>query len=77
MDEDALRDQLNLEEFRKVAEEQGEKWDVNHLTVCVVGASGDLAKKKIYPALFSLYYDGMLPKVGPPRPPAALVQRGS
>ena len=29
----------------------------------VVGASGDLAKKKIYPALFALYYEGMLPKV--------------
>jgi len=35
---------------------------VNHLSVVVVGASGDLAKKKIFPALFSLYYDGMLPK---------------
>lgn len=33
-------------------------------TVCitVVGASGDLAKKKIFPALFALYYEGCLPK---------------
>lgn len=28
----------------------------------VVGASGDLAKKKIFPALFALYYGGMLPQ---------------
>lgn len=31
------------------------------LSVVVLGASGDLAKKKIYPALFALYYEGMLP----------------
>jgi len=31
------------------------------LTVVVVGASGDLAKKKTYPALFSLYCHGLLP----------------
>jgi glucose-6-phosphate 1-dehydrogenase len=27
-----------------------------------VGASGDLAKKKIFPALFALFYQGMLPR---------------
>lgn len=32
------------------------------LTVVVVGASGDLAKKKIFPALFALFYQGLLPK---------------
>lgn len=32
------------------------------LTVVVLGASGDLAKKKTFPALFSLYADGFLPK---------------
>jgi glucose-6-phosphate 1-dehydrogenase len=32
--------------------------------VVVVGASGDLAKKKIFPALFALYYEGLLPEVG-------------
>jgi len=62
VDEDTLRNALNIESFREVAESYGEKWDVNHLTVVVVGASGDLAKKKILPALFSLYFDGMLPK---------------
>lgn len=31
------------------------------LSIVVVGASGDLAKKKILPALFALYYEGMLP----------------
>lgn len=38
-----------------------ENWDRSSLSICVVGASGDLAKKKIFPALFALYYEGMLP----------------
>ena len=33
-----------------------------HLTICVFGASGDLAKKKIYPSLLALFYEGRLPK---------------
>jgi Glucose-6-phosphate dehydrogenase, NAD binding domain/Glucose-6-phosphate dehydrogenase, C-terminal domain len=32
------------------------------VAVVVVGASGDLAKKKCFPALFSLYYHGLLPE---------------
>ncbi len=32
-----------------------------HLTVVVIGASGDLARKKIFPALFSLYCQKLLP----------------
>lgn len=32
------------------------------VSITVVGASGDLAKKKIFPALFALYYEGCLPK---------------
>ncbi|KAF4359313.1 glucose-6-phosphate 1-dehydrogenase, chloroplastic-like [Cannabis sativa] len=32
------------------------------ISITVVGASGDLAKKKIFPALFALYYDDYLPK---------------
>lgn len=36
-------------------------WTSSSLTVVVVGASGDLARKKIYPALFALYYEGHLP----------------
>jgi glucose-6-phosphate 1-dehydrogenase len=31
------------------------------LSIVVLGASGDLAKKKIFPALFALYYEGLLP----------------
>ena len=31
-------------------------------SICVVGASGDLAKKKIFPALFALYLEDSLPK---------------
>lgn len=36
--------------------------DGEGLSFVVFGASGDLAKKKIYPALFALYYEGRLPK---------------
>lgn len=32
------------------------------LTIVVIGASGDLARKKIYPALFALYCQDYLPK---------------
>eukprot|EP01101_Sappina_pedata_P005535 TRINITY_DN2556_c0_g1_i1.p1 TRINITY_DN2556_c0_g1~~TRINITY_DN2556_c0_g1_i1.p1 ORF type:complete len:628 (+),score=295.92 TRINITY_DN2556_c0_g1_i1:54-1886(+) len=34
----------------------------SHLTIVVFGASGDLAKKKTYPALFSLYQHRLLPR---------------
>ena len=34
-----------------------------HRGTQVVGASGDLAKKKIFPALFALFYEGSLPEV--------------
>lgn len=33
------------------------------ISITVVGASGDLAKKKIFPALFALYYEDCLPEV--------------
>lgn len=36
--------------------------DESTVSITVVGASGDLAKKKIFPALFALYYEGCLPK---------------
>jgi glucose-6-phosphate 1-dehydrogenase len=35
---------------------------VNGLSMVVVGASGDLARRKIYPALFALYCQGLLPE---------------
>jgi len=34
----------------------------DNLSIVVVGASGDLARKKIFPALFALYSQGFLPK---------------
>jgi hypothetical protein len=37
--------------------------DDSTVSITVVGASGDLAKKKIFPALFALYYEDCLPKV--------------
>ena len=41
---------------------QEENWEQAALSIVVVGASGDLAKKKILPSLFALYYENMLPK---------------
>lgn len=43
---------------------QEENWSQSALSIVVVGASGDLAKKKIFPALFALHYQNMLPEVG-------------
>jgi glucose-6-phosphate 1-dehydrogenase len=48
--------------FLKVYGLQEENWDQSALSIVVVGASGDLAKKKIFPALFALYYEKMLPQ---------------
>lgn len=41
----------------------GQKSEESTVSITVVGASGDLAKKKIFPALFALYYEDCLPKV--------------
>ncbi|XP_073020777.1 glucose-6-phosphate 1-dehydrogenase, chloroplastic-like [Primulina eburnea] len=49
-------------------EEQKKPIDLNvhgnksTVSITVVGASGDLAKKKIFPALFALYYEDCLPE---------------
>jgi glucose-6-phosphate 1-dehydrogenase len=42
--------------------EQMEWLTSSGLCVVVVGASGDLAKKKTYPSLLNLYHDNLLPK---------------
>lgn len=34
------------------------------LCIAVIGATGKLARRKIFPALFALYYSGFLPEVG-------------
>ncbi|GJU04411.1 glucose-6-phosphate 1-dehydrogenase, chloroplastic-like protein [Tanacetum coccineum] len=36
--------------------------DKSTVSITVVGACGDLAKKKIFPALFALHYEGCLPE---------------
>lgn len=51
-----LTDDESLEDIAKSAA-KGES-----LSICVFGASGDLAKKKVLPAIFSLYYDRHLPE---------------
>jgi glucose-6-phosphate 1-dehydrogenase len=36
--------------------------DVGLLSIVILGASGDLAKKKTFPSLFGLFKEGLLPK---------------
>jgi glucose-6-phosphate 1-dehydrogenase len=57
---------LSVTSSTETQDEASIEKDVNENTVSitVVGASGDLAKKKIFPALFALYYEGCLPEVG-------------
>ena len=50
-----------MEPLPSIYAPEPEDWSQSALTIVVVGASGDLARKKIYPALFALYYDGHLP----------------
>ena len=38
------------------------KWHQEGLVIVVIGASGDLAKKKTYPSLLSLFADHLLPR---------------
>ena len=46
-----------------MASKESMKWlNASALSVVVIGASGDLAKKKTYPSLLNLYTDGLLPK---------------
>lgn len=33
------------------------------LCIAVIGATGELARNKVFPALFALYYSGFLPRV--------------
>ncbi|KAG7593052.1 Glucose-6-phosphate dehydrogenase C-terminal [Arabidopsis thaliana x Arabidopsis arenosa] len=51
----------SLEADKVVAESDGGEHQ-STVSITVVGASGDLAKKKIFPALFALYYEGCLPE---------------
>ncbi|OEL27542.1 Glucose-6-phosphate 1-dehydrogenase 2, chloroplastic [Dichanthelium oligosanthes] len=52
---------ITLDEFEDLSALS--KNDDSTVSITVVGASGDLAKKKIFPALFALYYEDCLPKM--------------
>lgn len=55
-----FNEQIALQEEEKSALDSGKVQST--LSITVVGASGDLAKKKIFPALFALYYEDCLPE---------------
>ncbi|KAJ6833804.1 uncharacterized protein M6B38_338905 [Iris pallida] len=52
---------VSSEEYRDVSC-FGASGEESTVSITVVGASGDLAKKKIFPALFALFYEDCLPK---------------
>ncbi|RYR60148.1 hypothetical protein Ahy_A04g017237 isoform D [Arachis hypogaea] len=68
VDIDTTQKLLNSEllSFTSAEESRAEASSYNNgnesVSITVVGASGDLAKKKIFPALFALYYEDCLPK---------------
>ncbi|KAG5390461.1 hypothetical protein IGI04_032002 [Brassica rapa subsp. trilocularis] len=57
-----LKDGLLSIRSQEVVAELGGGEHESTVSITVVGASGDLAKKKIFPALFALYYEGCLPQ---------------
>ncbi|KAF2580318.1 hypothetical protein F2Q68_00005650 [Brassica cretica] len=57
-----LKDGLLSIPSQEVVAELGGGEHESTVSITVVGASGDLAKKKIFPALFALYYEGCLPQ---------------
>lgn len=54
---------VTLPEEQEQLVDLGVNGDKSTVSITVVGASGDLAKKKIFPALFALYYEDCLPEV--------------
>jgi glucose-6-phosphate 1-dehydrogenase len=54
--------EITLDEFEDLSALCKNGNDDSTVSITVVGASGDLAKKKIFPALFALYYEDCLPK---------------
>ncbi|XP_019710623.1 glucose-6-phosphate 1-dehydrogenase, chloroplastic isoform X2 [Elaeis guineensis] len=60
--QDGLAENLSAEESVEKRSKDGSKQNGSTVSITVVGASGDLAKKKIFPALFALFYEDCLPK---------------
>ncbi|CAL8115564.1 unnamed protein product [Orchesella dallaii] len=58
-----IRNSLKCHEQNGHSNGQGEHLDNVPHVFTILGASGDLAKKKIYPTLWWLYRDGLLPNV--------------
>lgn len=52
----------NVQDGLSPVNSESEKSELTY-SITVVGASGDLAKKKIFPAIFALFYEDCLPKV--------------
>ncbi|CAL0323034.1 unnamed protein product [Lupinus luteus] len=53
---------FSFETESPLSREEGNSPEIGSLSIVVLGASGDLAKKKTFPALFHLYCQGFLPQ---------------
>ena len=51
-----------MSQHKQKDEAKAKGGDAGHLSLVVLGASGDLAKKMVFPALFALYKQDLLPK---------------
>ncbi|KAL5700727.1 hypothetical protein ACHQM5_026138 [Ranunculus cassubicifolius] len=45
-----------------ISEDTSKSGDAPSLSIAVIGATGELARNKVFPALFALYYSGFLPE---------------
>ncbi|XP_038990038.1 glucose-6-phosphate 1-dehydrogenase, chloroplastic-like [Phoenix dactylifera] len=60
--QDGLAENFSAEASVEKRSKDGPKQNESTVSITVVGASGDLARKKIFPALFALFYEDCLPK---------------
>lgn len=56
-----MSDTSNNEQYELYQQKKNTTFRLATLSIIVLGASGDLAKKKTYPALFDLFAHGYLP----------------
>ena len=60
MDKESLLDKFNVKDSLLDVQE---KWIMEDLTFVLFGATGDLAQRKLFPALYNLFLEGKIPKL--------------
>ena len=59
MDNESLLDEFNVKDSLIDVQE---KWIMEDLTFVLFGATGDLAQRKLFPALYNLFLEGKIPR---------------